>query len=327
MPKVFITGGTGFIGSHIAEVFLDKGWQVRCLVRPHHKSLGWLEKKPVEIARGDLLNTTLIGKMIEDVDYIVHCAGVTKAKNRLQYFAGNVTPTQNLLDAAMYSKRLKKICYVSSQTVIGPSKSGDPLTEKDACHPITSYAKSKLEAEHRCEKMIRKLPIVIVRPSAVYGPRDTDILEIFRWVVRGFNPILGSPQKTLSLVYAPDLAEAIYQATASERTTGETYFVADGTIFTFSSVIDYISSLANKRTIAVHFPKELVYSMAGISQFFSVFSKKPAVLNIEKARDLLQDHWVCSPQKIYDHIGYRTATSVFDGLNNTLQWYKQHKWL
>jgi nucleoside-diphosphate-sugar epimerase len=195
------------------------------------------------------------------------------------------------------------------------------------CHPITSYAKSKLEAERVCKQYSGKFPIVIIRPPAVFGPRDTDTLEIFKWVNLGLKPVLGSSAKTLSLVYAPDLAKGIIRATFDERTAGETYNIADPTLFNFSSIIDYLATLIHKRTIQVHLPKGLVYSMAGITQFLSFFGKRPAVLNIEKARDLLQKHWVCDPRKIQEHIGFQTSTSMVDGIKKTYHWYKDNGWL
>ena len=282
---------------------------------------------PVDLVEGNLLNSASIAKCIEDAEYIIHIAGTTKAKRKSEFFAGNVTTTNNLLLAASQLKHLKKFCYISSLTAVGPSSTGIPLKETSHCHPITSYGKSKLEAEHLCKKYSEQLPIVIIRPPAVFGPRDTDILELFKWVSHGFRPILGSKVKTLSLVYAPDLAKGIVRTTFNESTTGETYNIADPTIFTFSSLIDYLATFVHKRSIQVHLPKGLVYSMAGIAQFIAFLGKKPAVLNIEKARDLLQAHWVCDPRKIQEHIGFQTSTSIYEGLNKTFRWYKEQGWL
>lgn len=324
---IIVTGGTGFIGSHTVEQLLAEGFHVRCLIRPHQINLRWLQDLPVDLVEGDLLNSTSISKCIEDAEYIIHIAGITKAKHKSEFFTGNVTTTNNLLLAASQLKHLKKFCYISSLTAVGPSSTGIALTETSHCHPITTYGKSKLEAEHLCKHYSEKLPIVIIRPPAVFGPRDTDILELFKWVSHGFKPVLGSSSKTLSLVYAPDLAKGIICATLNDRTIGETYNIADPTIFTFSSIIDYLATFINKRTIQVHLPKGVVYSMAGIAQFIAFLSKRPAVLNIEKARDLLQTHWVCDPRKIQEHIGFQTSTSIYDGVNKTFRWYKEKRWL
>jgi nucleoside-diphosphate-sugar epimerase len=322
-----VTGGTGFIGSHTVEQLLVEGYHVRCLIRPQQTNLRWLQGLPVDLVQGDLMNPASISQCVEDAEYIIHIAGITKATHKSEFFTGNVTTTNNLLLAASQLKHLKKFCYISSLTAAGPSPTGIPLNETVHCHPITSYAKSKLDAERVCKQYSGKFPIVIIRPPAVFGPRDTDTLEIFKWVNLGLKPVLGSSAKTLSLVYAPDLSKGIIRATFDERTAGETYNIADPTIFTFSSIIDYLATLIHKRTIQVHLPIGLVYSMAGITQFLSFFGKRPAVLNIEKARDLLQKHWVCDPRKIQEHIGFQTSTSVYDGMNITFQWYKDKGWL
>jgi nucleoside-diphosphate-sugar epimerase len=277
--------------------------------------------------RCDLLDVNSISKHMADVDYIIHIAGITKAKHKSEFFVGNVKTTHNLLTAASQFKHLKKFCYISSLTAVGPSATGVPLTELAHCHPITTYGKSKLEAEHLCKRYMNRVPIVIIRPPAVFGPRDIDILEIFKWVNRGFRPVIGSSEKTLSLIYAPDLAKGIIQATFDERTSGEIYNIADPTIFTFSFIMDYLATFINSSTIRIHLPKGLVYSMAGITQFTSAFSKKPAILNIEKARDLLQKHWVCDPTKIQKHIGFRSETSIYDGIKKTFHWYRERGWL
>jgi dihydroflavonol-4-reductase len=324
---VFVTGGTGFIGSHTVEQLLAEGFHVRCLIRSHQTNLRWLQSLPVDLVEGNLLNFTSTRKCIEEVDYIIHIAGTTKAKRKSDFFSGNVTTTNILLQAACQLKHLKKFCYISSLTAVGPSSTGIPLKEISYCHPITAYGKSKLDAERLCKKYSDQLPIAIIRPPAVFGPRDTDILELFRWVSHGFKPILGSKAKTLSLVYAPDLAKGIIRTTFNERTIGETYNIADPIIFTFSSLLDYLATFTHKRSIQVHLPKGLVYSMAGIAQFIAFFGNKPAVLNIEKARDLLQAHWVCDPRKILEHIGFKTSTSIYDGLNRTFLWYKEQGWL
>ena len=273
------------------------------------------------------MNPASISNCLEDAEYIIHIAGITKAKHKSEFYSGNVTTTKNLLSAANQLKHLKKFCFISSLTAVGPSVNGIPLTEASPCHPITAYGKSKLEAELACKNFSDRLPIVIIRPPAVFGPRDTDILEIFKWVSRGFKPVIGSSAKSLSLVYAPDLAQGIIRATLDERTTGETYNIADPKIFTFSSIIDYLTTLVHKRTIHVHLPKGLVYTMAALAQCASFLSKGPAVLNLEKARDLLQTHWVSDPRKILEHIGFQTSTSIYDGVNKTYHWYQDNGWL
>jgi nucleoside-diphosphate-sugar epimerase len=277
--------------------------------------------------KGDLSNASSLSKCLDGVEYIIHIAGITKAKHRSEFFIGNSKATQQLLLASCRLKNLNKFCFISSLTAVGPSKTGISLTETAHYHPITAYGESKHEAELFCKQYMDRIPIVIIRPPAVFGPRDTDILEMFKWVSFGFRPIIGSSEKTLSLIYAPDLAKGIVHATMNEKTNGEVYNISDPTIFTFSSLIDYLATFVNKRAVRIHLPKELVYSMAGVAQFIAMLGNKPAILNIEKARDLLQKHWVCDPHKIQEHIGFHTTTSIYDGIKKTYLWYKEKGWL
>ena len=266
----------------------------------------------------------MLREAIQDADYIFHIAGVTKAKNQSQYHQGNVLTTKNLLEAATGNPNLKKFCYVSSLTAVGPSLDGTLLDEDTPCHPITAYGVSKLEAETVCQLYANRLPIVILRPPAVFGPRDRDLLEIFRWAKHGLKPVFGSSQKQLSVVYGPELARALIEATVSDKTTGQTYFVADAAPRHLTQVLDQIAEMFGKRGIRIHLPAGLLYAMGGIAELFSVFSPNAPVLNIEKARDLLQKAWVCSPQKLEDHIGFRTEIPFEESLKRTIDWYKEY---
>lgn len=326
-PTFLVTGGTGFIGSHTVEHLIARGFRVRCLVRSNRQHLHWLHGLPVEIVQADLLNPSTLPHAVEGADYILHIAGITKARRRAEYFAGNASATEHLVNAAIENGHVRKFCLISSLSAVGPSATGIPVTEQAHCRPITTYGESKVEAERIVRRHGNRLPYVILRPPAVFGPRDPDILLMFKWIERGLKPVIGSPQKTLSLVYAPDLARAMVDATLADRSTRETYFVADPAIFTLSSLLDYLATFLHRRTLTVYIPRSLVYSMAGVMQFISAFGRKPAILNLEKARDILQNHWVCSPRKIEDHLGYRTRTSVYDGLRITFRWYKSIGWL
>ncbi|MCX6133437.1 MAG: NAD(P)-dependent oxidoreductase [Ignavibacteriales bacterium] len=324
MPTALVTGGTGFIGSHTIELLLQRGFKVRCLVRRTRSNLGWIEGSKAEIVRASYLDVDTLREAIHDAEYIFHVAGVTKAKKQSQYHQGNVVATRNLLEAATGNSTLKKFCFVSSLTAVGPSPDGTLLDEEAPCHPITAYGVSKLEAETVCELYSPRLPIVILRPPAVYGPRDRDLLEIFRWVKLGLKPVFGSDQKKLSVVYGPELARAMVEAAISPKTAGQTYFVADPAPYRLSSVLECVAAMFGKRGINVRFPSPLLYTLGGIAELGSIFSSNASVLNVEKARDLLQTDWVCSPQKLEDHIGFRTQVSLEESLRATIDWYREY---
>jgi len=201
------------------------------------------------------------------------------------------------------------------------------LDENSPCNPITTYGVTKLEAETVCQLHANRIPIVILRPPAVYGPRDYAGFGLFESASKGFIPGFGSKGKRVSLIYGPELARAIVEATVSERTTGETYFVADPQIYSFFEIMTKVAGMLGKRARTLVLPKWLLYGLAGISEAVSIFRSDPPVLNIEKVRDLIQTDWVCSPRKLEEHIGFRTQISIEDGLTRTLEWYKEFGWI
>ena len=308
-------------------MLIHRGIKVRCLVRPFRNNLNWISNLPVEIVEGDLLHPDTIGSALKDVDYIIHIAGITKAKRKKEYADGNLVTTRNLLEIAAASGGLKKICYVSSLTAVGPSPTSLPFDEQTPCHPISPYGKSKFDAEQVCHEFASRLPIVIIRPPTVYGPRDKDILEVFRASKMGIQPSFGSTRKTLSLVYGPDLAEAIVESTISEKTAGKTYFVSDPQVYSQTRVFDIVATLVGRHAFRMRLPKSMVYAVAGAVQFISVFGSKPALLSLDKARDLVQDHWVCNPEAIRRDIGFVSKTTADEGLRLTYAWYKANNWI
>ncbi len=193
---VLITGATGFIGSHLAEELHRKGYKLRCLVRKT-SNLRWLKHLPIEYIYGDLFDAEMLRRSVEGVDYVYHVAGVTKAKNREEYFRGNHLGTRNLLDAVREVKPdLKRFILVSSLAAVGPSLNGQPVDETTHYHPITSYGESKMEAEKECLQLTDSIPVTVVRPPAVYGPRDKDIFAFFDTMNKGLQPMIGFRDKT-----------------------------------------------------------------------------------------------------------------------------------
>ncbi len=201
------------------------------------------------------------------------------------------------------------------------------MSEASACHPITPYGESKLEAERVCANYSTDLPVVVIRPPAVYGPRDRDILHMFRWINFGLMPILGSPHKTLSLIYAPELARAIAVGTLSERSAGETYFAGDEEVYHYPGLVSIAAGLLGKSVVSLPIPTPVVYSIAALTQAVSWMLPRPSVVNIDKVRDLLTPHWTCSSRKISAQLGFTTKVQAEEGLRRTLEWYRQRGWL
>lgn len=323
-----MTGGTGFIGSHTVEALLKEGLTVRCLVRPGRKDLGWLKGLPVETVEADLFRQSSLVQLLDNAAYVVHIAGVTRGKRRSDFFRGNAETTSNLLQAAERAGSVRQFCYLSSLTAVGPSADGTPVTEESECRPITPYGESKLAAERFCHEFSDKLPIVILRPPAVYGPRDRDILHMFRWIKFGVMPVMGPKEKTLSLIFALELARAIVRALTSPLAAGKTYFVSDPSIYKYSDLVAFSASLLKKeRIFSIRLPQPLIYAIAGATQALSWLLPNPSVVNIDKVRDLVSPHWVCNAGKIGEELGFQPKIQAEEGLRKTLAWYRAEAWL
>ena len=315
------------MGSHTVELLLERGFQVRCLIRRTRQGNGWIQGLSVEIVRGSYYDVDSLRDAVKGVDYIFHIAGVTKAKKHRQFHDGNVLATRNLLEAATGVKNLRKFCYVSSLTAAGPSLDGVPRDENAPGSPVTTYGVTKLEAETVCELYANRVPIVVLRPPAVFGPRDRDILEIFRWVKRGIIPAFGTSKKRLSLIYGPELARGIVEATLAEQTRGETYFISDPVPYQFREIAQKAARLLGRRGVTITLPSFLLYSLAGISEFINTFNPDPPILSVEKVRDLVQPDWSCTPAKLERAIGFRTQVPIEEALAKTLAWYQEQGWL
>jgi nucleoside-diphosphate-sugar epimerase len=261
-------------------------------------------------------------------DYIYHVAGVVKSKTKEGYFTGNVETTRNLLDVALeQNKNLKRFVVVSSQTVTGPSLNGIPVNEETECAPLTTYGKSKYDEEKLSFAYKDKLPITICRAPAVYGERDTEIFIYFQNFAKGITTRIGFDKKILSLIHVADLVEGFYLAAMSDKSIGEVYFISSEKFYTWDEINSITSSVLDKKAIKILVPHFLVYTIAAIAQFFSLFSSKAATLNLEKAKDLVQHAWICDTSKAMKDFGYQQNVSIEEGIKRTCEWYKEMKWI
>lgn len=327
--KALITGATGFIGSHLADHLHERGYDIRAMIRPT-SSKRFIEHLPIEYVTASFTDPASLAEAVRDVDYIYHVAGATSGRNRQDFFNANQVATRTLLDVVKeHNPGLRRLIYVSSQAAVGPARSVDNPTDETApLRPITTYGESKAAAEREVTARMGDLPLTIVRPPAVYGPRDVEILKFFQVAARGFAPLIGFDRKQVSLVHVEDLVRGFIQAGESDRAEGETYFISSEHFYTWEHVGEVTAKVFGlPRARHLRLPHALVFAAAGISGFFGRFQKKPPVFNFEKGRDITQRYWLCSVDKAREHFGYRQLVSIEEGVAKTVQWYKKEKWL
>lgn len=327
--KVLVTGATGFIGSQVAEKLLDAGYNVNCLIRKT-SNLRWLQNKNFNLVKGSLSNITSLEDAVSDVDFIYHVAGNTSARNLDGYMQGNCKGTINLIEAALKkAPNLQRFLYVSSLTANGPAISlNEPTTEDMPMLPITNYGRSKKAAEEALEKYKMKLPITIVSPPAVYGPRDTEILSIFKIIKMGIAPYIGFDKKYVSFVHSDDLARGIIEAAESRKTIGKKYFISSDEFYTWKQIYEIIKYMLGKKIVLpINLPHFIVLAAGAISEFFGKFATTPPVFNYEKGIDFIQKYWICSTESAHKDFNYSQKMPIEDGIKNTIKWYKKMNWL
>jgi dihydroflavonol-4-reductase len=327
--NVLITGATGFIGSHLADHLHAKGYTLRALVRAS-SSNRYIKHLPVDYVTADFNDPDSLRDAVSGVDYIYHVAGLTAARDREEFFRGNQIATRNLLDATLkHNPDIRRFVHVSTQAVVGPAPSADAaLDERSPLRPLTAYAASKAAAEQEATSRMGTMPITIVRPPAVYGPRDPEIFRFFSTVAKGFAPLIGFNRKLVSLVHVEDLVRGFIQAGESPRAEGETYFISSEKFYSWEEVGAITATVfGHKRPRHLRIPHPVIFVAGGFSGFFSRFQKKPSVFNFEKARDITQGYWLCRVDKAMEHFGYRQLVSIGDGVAGTIAWYREQGWL
>lgn len=325
--KALITGATGFVGSHLVDKLLQKHYEVYCLKRKT-SSTKWLDGKNVKYVDGDLFSNEALEECIKEMDYVFHVAGVVKAKTKEGFYRANYEATKNLLEITYkVNPGIKKFVHISSLAACGPARTDKPVDENTIPDPITTYGLSKLKAEEEVEKYKNKFPVTIIRPPAVFGPRDTEILIYFKTFSKGLNSVIGFDAKYLSLVYVEDLADGIVLAAENDTANGQKYFICLDKAYNWDEIGSLTSKLLGRKALKIRLPHSVLYSVGYLAELFSTFSKNPATLNLEKCKDITQLRWVCSNEKAKHELGFKTKFTLEESFKKTIDWYKEMKWI
>lgn len=320
----FVTGGTGFVGSHLVDLLLRDGCEVRCLVR-NPTRLRWLQGKPVTLFEGDLGAREVLRIGASGVDVVFHLAGLTAARNREEYFAVNVEGGCNVAMAALEAVVPPGLfVFVSSLAAVGPARADEIVDEKRVPEPVTEYGRSKLEGERKLSA-IRALPLVVIRPTAVYGPRDEGFYPLFRLAARGVLPIFN-PSARISLIHVEDLARGIL-ASASDGRPGETYYLAHPEALTASRFPNLFESALGRRVRGFKVPGPLLKGASVVSEALGKVSRRMPIFNRDKVKELTAPGWICSTVKSERDLGFTARINAEVGLGRTAQWYKDQGWL
>jgi UDP-glucose 4-epimerase len=325
--KVLITGASGFVGYHLIEEALQHNLDVYVAVRKS-SSTDHLRSFNIQYTYPNFDDLIALKKELQEkqYDYIIHAAAVTRALTQREYDTVNADYTYNLAAAAKTADiNLKGFVFISSLAAVGPLNNiNGIITEDTSPRPITAYGKSKLLAEDRL-KSISSLNYTILRPTAVYGPRDTGIYVFFKQLKKGIEPYIGQEAQKLSFIYVKDLAKVTLRALYT--CDQQTYNVADGNFYTKYELGTLAREILKLRAVKVHIPVNFTRILATVSEKVGYLTNKAAILNTDKLKELTAANWSCDIERAKQDLGFYPAYDLKKGLTETLHWYKENKWL
>ena len=317
-----VTGATGFIGSNLVKELVKRDYKVTCLARKT-SDLSCLEDLDVSIVYGDCTDKDSLRQLPVNFSYVFHLAGLTKAKKEEDFFAANASGTENLLDCLSQNAQVvKRFLYMSSLAAAGPSRDGTPVDETAVPRPVSVYGASKLKGELATLAYKDRMPVSIIRPPAVYGPRDRDFFLFFKMVRRGFYPYWGKCY--YSLVYVDDLVRGLIMATESHEAEGKIYFLSDGSIYSNEDIVNEIMQVMETRAVRMKIPAFVMKLIANISEKLAEGS---TIINLDKLREIKHSHWTCNSKKAENELGFIPRVTLKEGIKWTADWYRIHKWL
>jgi nucleoside-diphosphate-sugar epimerase len=321
--KALVTGGTGFVGRHLIDALLRRGDEITALVRSPTKAKA-LDALAVRLVPGDLDDAAALAEATRGQDIVYHVAGLVAARNEDEFLRVNRDGTRRLLDAAAAASR-PRFLLVSSMAAGGPSEAGRPHQGDEPARPVTAYGRSKLAGE----AVVRSgsLPWTILRPPAVYGPGDREILKVFKIARLGVAPVFGGGKQELSLVYGPDLGEALAAAGHAEATTGKVYYPCHPEILTSGEMIQAIGRAMNKNVTILPLPSILARSILAVTAAGARVTGKATLLTPDKANEFFAPAWTANPEPLTHDTGWRAAHDLATGSARTLEWYRAKQWM
>ncbi len=317
-----VTGASGFIGSHLVELLVSTGHTVRCLVRAASRTR-WLPEG-VEKVTVDSADPDSMARAMEAATTIYHLAAATSAVNSEGYRLANTQFTQSLLLSVRKSAPKVRLVLCSTLAAGGPTRNGRPLTGTEPAAPIGPYGSSKLAAERMLAAS--GLEHVIVRPPAVYGPRDRDILQVFRFARRGVVPSFAPPGQQLSLVHVHDLAEGLRLA-GLRGAPGAIYYFTDGPPHSWGEIVAAMGAAVGRNVRFVRLPLAVGAAAARVSCTLAGLTSSKPLLTLERIANMAEAGWTCDDSRARIDLGYQPSISLEQGMKQTAGWYREEGWL
>jgi dihydroflavonol-4-reductase len=321
--KVLITGGTGFIGSHLLERLAAEGHEIFALVRNPDR-LVIPPASTVHPLQGDLFH---LPDLPPALDVVFHLAASTKTLKRENYYTVNKDGTANFFAALRRLPSPPKTVLLSSLAAGGPSWETRSRRESDPPDPVTPYGESKLMSEQEALVFKAEIPLVILRAGAVYGPRDKDFLRFFKLVQIGLMPVVGRRNMPMTLCFIGDMVRALLIAAECRVPSGEVFNIGDAAAVTWERLGETAGRIFRKKALRIHIPALFAFPGAFLSEAAGFLAGRPTVITRAKVKLCCQPGWVADVSKAREMLGFETQTVLENGVRETIRWYRDRGWL
>jgi nucleoside-diphosphate-sugar epimerase len=344
MRRALVTGATGFIGRRLVEVLLERGVEVRCLVRPSARTEP-LVKLGVDLVTGDVCDPDHLGQTLHDCDYVFHLAGKTSAVTRDELYRTNVYGSYIVAQACARQLTPPRLLLVSSLAAAGTAIAGRLRREDEVSRPVSEYGRSKRGGELAAAAWARRVPISVVRPAIVFGPRNREMLPMFQAIGRfRVHPVPGYSTRRVGLIHIDDLVEVLWRVAHHGRpipadweqashprhagTSAGIYQAAAPEFPTYAQLGRMIGiALGNRRTLVLPIAESLVWIAAGATQGLDRLRRQSGSFNLDKMREAFAGDWTGYPERLERELDFHPQHTLQQRLTETADWYLREGWL
>ncbi len=322
-PPIAVTGGTGFVGSHVVDALCAAGVVPRVLVRDT-ASPRWISKAPVEWVPGKLGDVAALERLVDGAGTVIHLAGVLRAPSRRAFETGNRDGTHNLVRAINARAAGARLVHVSSLAAAGPSSAPEGIGPECQPMPVSWYGASKLAAERAVAELAGGATWCVLRPPAIYGPRDTDVFEFFRMASRGLVAI-PSGERWLTVAWVGDVVRAVFAAAVAPAEG--VYHVGEPAPMRLEHLVEQLCRAGGVAARVLHVPRGVVSAAGAVGSGLQRLGLRRLPITADKSRELLARHWTSRTQDSMAALGVSPTTGFSDGAEISWSWYRGRGWL
>jgi dihydroflavonol-4-reductase len=324
---VLLTGATGFLGSHILDRLLERGVETTCLVRPSSDASG-LEARGVALRRACMAGPSAeLEAAVAGHATVIHAAGAIRALSTQAFLDANAGVTEALALACLASApTTPRFVQVSSVGATGPAPLGSSLTEDQPPTERTDYGRSKWEAEQRLLAMRDRLPVVILRPTAIFGPRDKEMLTVLKMAGTGWLPAFAGPDQVYNLAHVDDIVRGVLRGCDPSLPSGSVFLLGGPQEHSAADLARALGQVLERPVRLLPLPRALLWSVALVSELWAAMLRRPAMLNRQKIPELT-GNWSLDLSQAREGMGHEPTVLLEDGLRATVRWYRQRGWL